>query len=241
MKKYISACLPAVLLILVLFCGQQSLETPVLTEENLEKAYENVLCTAVRIQGGDCHGSGSIFKIGKDEIIIVTNAHMVKSLDDNSYVTFFNGAVCKSSVIGSSVTADIGFLRVARTELTKEEQKQLKSVSKQMAAYDKLEKNDCFFMIDIAGDSENPVWYPGTVVDKERFLTDYNCEMLYGDGMAVPGMSGSGIFDYCGNYLGTLSGATEHYELAGVPLKTVLEEYKNTGAYEGIYAPGLIQ
>ncbi len=226
MKKYISLFLLAALLVIVLFCGQQSLEVPILTEENVEKAYENVLCSAVRIQGSQCYGSGSIFEINKSEIIIVTNAHMIASMDENSYVTFFNGAECKGSIIGSSETTDIGFLRVSCSELTKKEKKQLRSVGKATASYEKLKRNDCFFMMDIASDSENPIRYSGTIVDKARFLTDYNREMLYGDGMAVPGMSGSGIFDYYGNYIGTLSGATEHYELAGVPLDAVLEEYE---------------
>lgn len=227
MKKCISLFLTAVLPCVVLFCARQSLEVPILTEENVEKACENVLCTAVRIQGSHCYGSGSIFEIKKDEIIIVTNAHMTASMDEDSYVTFFNGAECKSSIIGSSSKADIGFLRVLSSELTKEEKKQLKSVGRRREAYEKLEINDDFFMIDMASDSKNPVRYMGTVVDKGRFLPDYNREMLYGDGMAVPGMSGSGIFDYYGNYIGTLSGATLHYELAGVPLDAVLEEYEN--------------
>ena len=63
-------------------------------------------------------------------------------------------------------------------------------------------------------------------MEKEKFLPEYGTVMLYGDGGAVPGMSGSGIFDNCGNYIGTLSGATDRYELAGVPLPTVLSEYE---------------
>lgn len=226
MKKCISLFLLAALLAVVLFCGGQSLEVPILTEENAERAYENVLCSAVRIQGSHCYGSGSIFEINKSDIIIVTNAHMIASMDENSYVTFFNGAECKGSIIGSSETTDIGFLRVSCSELTKKEKKQLKGVGKETTAYENLKRNDCFFMVDIASDNENPVKYLGTVVDKEKFLPDYNREMLYGDGMAVPGMSGSGIFDYYGNYIGTLSGATESYELAGVPIDAVLEEYE---------------
>lgn len=226
MKKITSVILLILIVALILSKGRQSLETPVLSEENVEKAYENVLCCAVRIQGSGHYGSGSILAIKTDEIVVVTNNHVLQYFDDDSYVTFFNGAKCKGSVIGCSDTADVGFVSVLRTELEADEQNQLRSVRKQEKAYETLEKNSRFFMIDMASDSMNPVWYPGSVTDKEKYLADYGITMLYGDGIAVPGMSGSGMFDYYGNYIGTLSGATEHYELAGVPYKTVMEEYK---------------
>ena len=237
MKKSFSVLFLFFLLIFCLTSRTSRQEIPVLTQENQEKAYENMLGSAVCIRGSSYCGSGSIFEIKKDEIIIVTNRHVAEYFDEKSYVTFFYGGECVGSVIGCSDTADIGFISVDPDGLKKQEKKQLREIGKNRKAYENLNKNSCFFIVDITGDISNPEIYRGAVVEKEKFLPDYGTEMLYGDGTAVPGMSGSGIFDYYGNYIGTLSGATDRYEIAGVPLTTVLAEYekiKNPGSHDGM-------
>ncbi len=226
MKRLLSVLALFSMLFFMLLPLASAKEVSVLMQENLEKAYENVLCSAVCIRGEDYCGSGSIFIMDKDEIIIVTNRHVIQYFDSDSRVVFFNGAQCCGRVLGFSESADIGFISVREDELDRDDKRELRAVGKREAAYDELKKNSCFFMIDMASDPADPVIYKGAVVDKARYLADYGMEMLYGDGAAIPGMSGSGIFDYCGNYIGTLSGATDQYELAGVPLKTVLSEYK---------------
>lgn len=226
MKRIASVFLLFIILAFTIFQGMWKKVTPVLTEENMEKAYENVLCSAVRIQESSQYGSGSIFLITGEEIIIVTNKHIVRYFDDNSYITFFNGESCNGRVLGSSETADVGFIGIPASELCKDTEIQIKAVSKRLEAYENLKKNSCFFMIDLANEPADPVVYKGVIVDKEKYLPDYGLEMLYGSGMAVPGMSGSGIFDYYGNFIGILSGATEQYELAGIPLKVLLKEYE---------------
>lgn len=202
--------------------------TPVLDEENLEKAYENVLCSAVRIQANGYYGSGSIFLITEDTLILATNRHVIQYFDDNSSIAFFNGEECGGRALYISETADVGFIGVSKDEIADYTLAQLRSVSKRTEAFDALQKNDCFFMIDLVTDPAAPVVYKGAVVDKEKYLSDYGMEMLYGDGMAVPGMSGSGIFDYYGNFIGMLSGATEQYEIAGISLPVLLEEYEKS-------------
>ena len=51
--------------------------------------------------------------------------------------------------------------------------------------------------------------------------------MLYAKGETIPGMSGGGVFDAYGNYLGMLTGATLQNELAAVPAETITKEYEN--------------
>jgi len=226
MKRLLSVLALFFMLFFTLLPLASAKEVSVLVQENLEKAYENVLCSAVCIRGEDYRGSGSIFMMDRDEIIIVTNRHVIQYFDSDSRVVFFNGAECCGRVLGFSESADIGFISVREDALLWDDKKKLRAVGKREAAYDGLKENSCFFMINMAGNPADPVIYKGEVVDKARYLEDYGMEMLYGDGAAVPGMSGSGIFDYYGNYIGTLSGATDRYELAGVPLKTVLSEYE---------------
>lgn len=226
-KKCFSLMFLAFLLIFTVSEGMQyQAETPVLNEADMEKAYENVRAAMVCIQADGHNGSGSIYEISRNEIVIVTNKHVLDYFNSQSRVIFWNGEACGGRVIGVSETADIGFVGVCKDDLESNVVKRLKCVRKREKVYEDLEKNDSFFMADIAADSGNPILYKGTVVDKERFLEEYGTEMLYGDGTAVPGMSGSGMFDYYGNYIGTLSGATKQYEIAGISLKTIMEEYK---------------
>ena len=218
MKKFLSVLFLLFILAFPLFSRTSRKEIPVLTEENQTEAFENVLGSAVRIQGNGYYGSGSVFEIKKDEIIVVTNRHVAEHFDEEGYVTFFYGSVDSDG-------------------LEKQEREQLREVGKRKNAYDNLNKNTCFFIVDIASDISNPEICQGAVVEKEKFLPEYGTVMLYGDGGAVPGMSGSGIFDNCGNYIGTLSGATDRYEIAGVPLPTVLSEYekiKNPDSHDGM-------
>lgn len=237
MKKSLSVLFLLFILAFPLLFRTSRKEIPVLTEENQTEAFENVLGSTVRIQGNGYYGSGSVFEIKKDEIIVVTNRHVAEHFDEEGYVTFFYGGECHGSVLGCSDTADVGFISVGTDGLGKQERERLREVGKKKSAYEKLNKNSRFFIVDIASDISNPEIYQGAVVEKEKFLSEYGMVMLYGDGTAVPGMSGSGIFDYYGNYIGILSGATDRYEIAGVPLTTILSEYekiKNPDSHDGM-------
>ena len=57
------------------------------------------------------------------------------------------------------------------------------------------------------------------------YLEDFQREMLYGKGEVLPGMSGSGVFDGYGHYLGMLTGGTLQGEIAAVPAKTIYDEF----------------
>lgn len=237
MKKLLSVLLVLFIPVFSFLSRAPRKEIPVLTEENQAKACENMLGSAVRIQGDGYCGSGSVYEIGSDEIIIVTNRHVAERFDGESCVSFFYGGECRGIVLGCSDTADIGFISVDPEGLKKEEKERLREVGKRESAYENLNKNSRFFIVDIASDLSNPEIYQGAVVEKEKFIPEYGTVMLYGDGSAVPGMSGSGIFDDYGNYIGTLSGATDRYEIAGVPLPAVIAEYesiKNPGSHDSM-------
>ena len=65
----------------------------------------------------------------------------------------------------------------------------------------------------------------GEILATLMYLEDFGMEMLYAKGEAIPGMSGGGVFDRSGNYLGMLTGATLQNELAAVPAKIIYEEF----------------
>lgn len=199
------------------------MNTSLLSEADVQKAYENVLCSSVRVQVEGHYGSGSIYKMLEDEIIIVTNRHVLQYFNDDSYVTFFNGRVGNGKCLGSSEEADVGFISIPINGFSWQELLDFRNVRSSTEAYNVLKKNDCYFIIDMASDSLYPKVHEGQIIEKNRYLPDFEAKMLYGEGSAVPGMSGSGIFDAYGNYVGMLAGGTLKNEIAGVPV-TVIEE-----------------
>lgn len=211
--------------------------TPLLLEEDWERAFENILCSCVRIQTREHYGSGSIYKMKENEIIIVTNRHVLEDFDDDSHVTFFNGAVGFGEILGTSDLADVGFISISTASFPWEELLVFRNVrpldteregggQKGLWQGNGADESIRFFCPDMANYFETPVMKSGELLPQAVYLEDFGMEMLYGTGSAAPGMSGSGVFDGCGNYLGMLTGATGAGEIAAVPLEVVRREYE---------------
>lgn len=204
-------------------------------QRDLRQAYENVLCSCVRIQIGEHYGSGSIYRMLEDEIIIVTNRHVLQYWSKDCFVTFFNGAVTTGTLIGVSDEADLGFISIPTSAFTYQELLSFKNVrvpvklpldSWHKEDTESISERDKIFFIDIASDWRSPVCIEGEVIAPFMFLEEFQMEMLYGKGNAVPGMSGSGVFDRYGNYVGMITGGTLQGEIAAVPVEVIEEEFK---------------
>lgn len=220
----------------VVFCALQQKGTAmqqvaVLSEADEEQAFCNVLSSCVRIQGEGHYGSGIIYGITERQYIIVTNRHVLAYFGEDSYVTFYDGQCAEGEILFLSTDYDLGFLAVDKGALTEEEATIYQSVSYEQAVYDKLQKNDSFFMPDIATDIHHPRKYSGEVTDSCKYLKDYGQEMFYGDAYAKGGMSGCGVFDGYGHFLALLSGGTEYNEIAAVPLAVIETEYKKINQF----------
>lgn len=209
--------------------------TPLLSEENPEQAFENILCSCVRIQTREHYGSGSIYKMRENEIIIVTNRHVLLDFDKDSYVTFFNGAAGFGEALYISDKADVGFIRIPTSSFPYEELLAFRNIRLEGKIREEGERGQYenqplsgsrFFCVDMANNFEAPVMECGELISPSIYLEDFGTEMLYGRGGAAPGMSGSGVFDGFGNYLGMLTGANGQGEIAAVPAKMVRLEYE---------------
>lgn len=199
--------------------------TPLLAEENPGLAFEGILCSSVRIQVNGHYGSGSIFRMLEDEIIIVTNRHLLEYWDEDSFVTFFDGTIAGACFPESSLEADVGFLRIPVGSLTYEELLAFRNI-RLLGEGAGLVKGDKIFLVDMASRPDSPVRKEGEVIEPLAYLEEFGMEMILGRGEALPGMSGSGIFDRYGNYLGMVTGGTVYGEIAAVPDKVICEEYE---------------
>lgn len=200
---------------------------PVLQEKDCEKAYENVKNCVVRIQMGNAHGSGVIWSMTPETVVIATNAHVLEYWNDRaSYVYFTQGYYMDARVLGTSEQYDVGFLAIDNVQFDYGELIRINSVRTEQTVYEELRQGDEMFCVDAGSETEEMRFYEATVEDPDRYIEDFDARMLYGHGFAKAGMSGGGTFDGRGYMIGMTTGGTLQNEVACVPLPDIIEAYE---------------
>ncbi|MCH5254689.1 MAG: trypsin-like peptidase domain-containing protein [Lachnospiraceae bacterium] len=207
------------------------LESRALKKKDCEAAYENVKACVVRLDMGKAYGSGVIWKMMPDQIVIVTNKHVLEYWDESvSSVHFWQNVSVPASILNESEDYDIGFLVVDSSKLDYGILEQLQYVHWDMAAYQSLQSGDEMFCVgagnEIVQDEEELYFYQGNIGDMWQYIDEFAGYMIYAHGNAVPGMSGGGTFDAKGNFIGMISGGTTKEETASVPLPVIIEAFE---------------
>ncbi len=207
--------------------GLGMLSCDVLDVEDCAAAYGNVKDCIVRIGMGNAYGSGVIWELKPDCVIIATNAHVLDYWKDlESYVHFPQGYFTDAAVLGISGKYDVGFLKVSNDRFTYEQLKNLRYARAEEAVCAALGEGDSIFVAGAGEETDSIEFYEGTIVDQYRYIEFFEEPMLYGYGFAKEGMSGGGIFDARGYFIGMLAGGTRFNEIAGVPYGDVKEAYE---------------
>lgn len=207
--------------------GLGMLSCDVLDVEDCAAAYGNVKDCIVRIGMGNAYGSGVIWELRPDSVIIATNAHVLaywKELE--SYVYFSQGYFTDAAVLGISGKYDVGFLEVSNDRFTYGQLERLRYVRAEEAVCEALEEGGGIFVAGAGEETDSIEFYEGTIVDQHRYIEFFEEPMLYGYGFAKEGMSGGGIFDARGYFIGMLAGGTRFNEIAGVPYGDIKEAYE---------------
>lgn len=200
---------------------------PVLEEPDLEAACENVAGCVVRIDMGKAYGSGVIFRLTEEGAVIATNRHVLAYWrDESGVVRFPKGYYAGARVLGSSERCDVGFLLVDREEIGLSALSALRCVYTDESAYAGLRMGEPVFILGADRNEEETIYQEAVLEDKDRYLEEFDGEMLYGHGFAKEGMSGGGIFDGCGRLIGLLTGGTDQNEFAGVPVDQAAQAYR---------------
>lgn len=202
------------------------MENKVLGEADSNLAGKNIKDTFVVISMNGFRGSGNVFDIKKDEIIIISNRHVLQYWDEDSYVTFMDGRVAEGVVLYLSEESDVGFLRISTAQFGYEELVEMRSVRKNPDYYEILNEGDSFLILNITSDIYKPEMHQGTIVDKDCYIPDFDTRMIYTKSYGKPGMSGSGMFDAKGAYIGMVTAGTSENELVGIRLPDILAEYE---------------
>lgn len=203
------------------------LTCPVLKEPDADAAYEKVKNSVVRLDMGAAYGSGIIFCLTADAVIIATNRHVLEYWDASEGVVWFpQGYYADAAVLGSAGESDVGFLRVEGSELGVDTLMTLRSVCIDAPSFEDGETQIAGFCVGTDRRDAEAVFHEAVLEREERYIDFFQEEMLYGHGFAREGMSGGGIFDCYGRLLGLLTGGTHQNEIAGVPAAKVEAAYR---------------
>ncbi len=183
----------------------------------------NINATSVYMEVGNYHGNGSIIKMDKNEIVIVTTKHL---LDEGNEVTitFFGGESVESNQVFVSNQHDIGFVKVPIMGLSEKTMQVIEAVKYKRSVYKHLKQENImqYVYMDKEGLVEiekgrigNPSWY----------VEEFQDIMIYNYCKAKTGMSGSGAFTEDNYYIGMLIGGFEN-ESVCLPLPVILEILK---------------
>lgn len=201
---------------------------PVLEEADSTAAFENVKNSVVLLDMGTAYGSGVIYRMTADAVIIATNRHVLEYWDDTAGVVRFpQGYFVDAAVLGNASESDVGFLRVENGDLGYETLMTLRSVCPDEAPFDDGEGQIEGFCVGADHRKQEPVFHEAVLEREERYIELFQSDMLYGHGFAREGMSGGGIFDSRGRLLGLLAGGTYQNEIAGVSVGRVAAAYRD--------------
>lgn len=199
------------------------LVTPVLKEENPQKAYEMVIPSVVKLSTDSLYGSGVIFSMTEDKIIMVSCAHLLLYADEIK-VEFFNNRQAEGTVVYLSQQYDLGFVEIPTGEVDLATLKELRQVRRDMWGEIEVVAGTQMFQVGSA-DGPAKTMYEGFVADPWRYFSEFNSYMINNNCLGRPGMSGGGTFDGYGNYIGMISGGLGE-QTASLPLMLIIEEYQ---------------
>ncbi len=205
------------------------LNTNTLSQQNIKKAYEQVQPAVVGIYAGNYHGSGVIYQMEDERLIIASCKHLLR-YDETPEITFVNGYSMEGKLIYLSDQADLGFVMLEPKEIPIDTIKEIKKVSVNEQAYNQLEIDSFVFHVGSVAKTAGSM-YEGVILDTWKFFPEFNTFMIHSKCLGEPGMSGGGTFDAKGNYIGMILGGKGE-ETASLPLKIIIEEWSTAQALE---------
>ncbi|MDE7477422.1 MAG: serine protease [Lachnospiraceae bacterium] len=212
----------------------------------MQIVYQLAKRSIVKVVVKDAAGSGIIWKI-EDGIVIVSSKHLLMK-DVKAEIVFGNGETISADVIGYSQQYDIGFVKIPDGAVT---DSILRDIYEAVPALYEIESEEArtAFVLEYF---EKRVLQMGALSDKNtdsfslgniqgiRFVPLFNTHMLETACYSKAGMSGGGVFDESGRFLGMISGgdvpedaekreAEITYSIPSVLIAAAYEEIMYTG------------
>ena len=184
--------------------------------ENLAGLLQNQAGMQVcRIVAGEIFGSGVLYEVNDRYLYIVTAGHVLAGATDQVYVRFQNDVSIASAKFWQSDDLDLGVVLVSIDDI--------KNYSNDLLLADHDEKwfNECQSGNGViamgAFSSAAGEAYEGKMEDPFIYVEQYGHYMMVARVFCAPGMSGGGLFDAKGHFLGMLCGTNEDGLTAAIP------------------------
>lgn len=177
----------------------------------------------VQIRAGGLLGSGVICGAEEGRLLILTAAHVLEEAEDFVLVTFAGGASVSAGDFQSFTSGDFAVVRVPGDDLPEGTLERCLCAVTDKESFDGATAGTgCIVMGCRTGVAAEA--YEGIILDHWIYMEDYGQYMMWVKAEGMQGMSGGGLFDRQGHFLGILSGGNEDGELAVVPLSLILAE-----------------
>lgn len=191
--------------------------------------------SAVHIECGGHSGSGVIWKIEEDKIVLIANRHLLER-SDKAEVSFATGIYYEAKVNYLSDEYDFGMAVIDRAVMDEEDVEALSEVSYSIVSKEDLVVGEPLFILtskEYPADDilEGALVETSSMVELEQLHASQ--EMILGrlpdteEKNVQAGMSGSGVYDEDGMLLGILSGGNGEKEYMVVPLWNILTALGN--------------
>lgn len=184
----------------------------VMEDIRMQIVYQLARRSIVEIVIKDSAGSGIVWRID-DGIVIVSNRHLLMK-DVKAEVVFCNGEAAEADILGYSQQYDIGFIKVAEKNASNKILRDIfEAVPILYETENETDKDN--FAAEYSG---RQVLQIGANIDKNstnfsvgsisglNFVSLFNTNVLVTHCYARAGMSGGGVFDDGGRFLGMISG-----------------------------------
>lgn len=176
---------------------------------------------AVKILCGDYLGSGVIWSVEADTLVILSTAHLLM-FGETAEIFFADGSRGTAEVAHLSDRIDVGFATM-RTEGFTEQQLALWGQTVPYPGDTPVYATNVWLVASDTGAGQTIV---GGCVEGQRFVPDMNNEMLILEMTIESGMSGSPVYD-SEEYLLGIAAAGKEGETLAVPVSQIVDEYDN--------------
>lgn len=202
--------------------------------EAADSLYAEASKCVVRIVMGQYAGSGVIWRMEKEGMVIAANKHLLREAAHGS-VIFANGIALQAEILYFSPEYDLGFLFIPREELTSEllrdcyEVRRVQELSEQAGEY--IEGRN---IIQIASSQQAAADCYEGVGKGITFVPEFQAFMLETECFSKAGMSGGGVFDEKGYFIGMIAGGDVKVDASvreaeitySIPTWQIEEEYQ---------------
>ncbi len=175
----------------------------------------------VGVEAGGFKGSGVLYDMDEDGMVILTAAHVVESAEDGVEVFFGEQTQVEGVIYAVSEHSDVAFIQVPSQALPPKKRAEFIPVKVDKQAFDGIQAEDAVKMLGAGGAARE-----GVMLEPWIYVEDFSQYMMLIQGQADGGMSGGGVFDGNGCFLGIVCGANDAGEVAVLPLSIITAEYE---------------